>query len=244
MDAIKDKIIHPEGLEIKENKSHTKRSSKEHVLIKVWVNREKELNSLEQLTSRVKEDKPELLVGELVHDGFLNLESGKVTFTDEGEKYAENLMRRHRLAEVLFSEILDMDDFSAHSQACEFEHVLTTEVADSICTFLGHPLNCPHDMPIPRGKCCSTFQKKVTPLIKPLIDLKIGEEGKIVFMTPKTNLRLDRLMTFGITPGSIIKLHQRKPSIVLQIGETDLALDYDIAKHIYVKQVNGDSNQS
>ena len=239
MDTVKDKIVNPDGLEIKENESQTKKSSKEHVLIKIWVNRENEVDSLEQLTSKVKENKPELLVDELVRNGFLILESEKVNFTDEGEKYAENLIRRHRLAEVLFSEILAMDDFSAHSQACEFEHVLTTEVADSICTFLGHPLNCPHDMPIPRGKCCSTFQKKVVPLIKPLIDLKIGEEGKIVFMTPKTNLRLDRLMTFGITPGSIIKLHQKKPSIVLQVGQTDLALDYDIAKHIYVKQVNG-----
>lgn len=239
MDAVKDKKNNPEALEIKEKMSHTKKSAKEHVLIKVWVNREKELDSMDQLTSKVKEDKPELLVKELVQKGYLNFESGKVTLTDEGEIYAENLIRRHRLAEVLFSEILSMDDFSAHAQACEFEHVLTSEVADSICTFLGHPLNCPHDMTIPRGKCCSTFQKKVTPLIKPLIDLKIGEAGKIVFMTPKTHLRLDRLMTFGITPGSVIKLHQKKPSIVLQIGETDLAIDYDIAKNIYVKQVNG-----
>jgi len=235
----KDKNINQESLEKVMNASHNEDSSKEHVLINVWVNREKEWDSFEQLTGNVKEDEPEELVTELVRNGLLKLESEKFTLTADGEIYAENLIRRHRLAEVLFSEILDKDDFSAHSQACEFEHVLTKEVADSICTFLGHPLQCPHDMPIPRGTCCSTFQKKVMPLIKPLIDLKIGESGKIVFMTPKTNLRLDRLMTFGITPGSVIKLHQRKPSIVLQIGETDLALDYDIAKNIYVKQVNG-----
>ncbi|MCH8286442.1 hypothetical protein IIB79_07945, partial [candidate division KSB1 bacterium] len=93
MNTVEDKIVNPEDLEIKENESQTKKSSKEHVLIKIWVNRENELDSLEQLSSRVKEDKPELLVDELVRNGFFILESEQVNFTDEGDKYAEHLIR-------------------------------------------------------------------------------------------------------------------------------------------------------
>ena len=221
-----------------EHTAHTKRDSKEHILIRVWDNKEQEEESIDELVKSTKEANPLELVQELAEEGTLIIENGKVFFTKQGEKYAENIIRRHRLAEVLLSEVLAVDDKSARSQVCEFEHILTAEVTDSICTFLGHPLHCPHEMPIPRGECCATFKRDVGPLIRRLIDMKIGESGKVVFMSPKTHLRLDRLMTFGIAPGSIIKLHQKKPSIVVQIGETDLALDYEIAKNIYVKQVN------
>ena len=68
--------------------------------------------------------------------------------------------------------------------------------------------------------------------------MKIGDIAKIVFMSPKTHKRLDKLMTFGISPGSVIRLHQKKPSYVLQIGETDLAIDPEIGENIYVKAVN------
>jgi Mn-dependent DtxR family transcriptional regulator len=39
-------------------------------------------------------------------------------------------------------------------QACKFEHILSPEATDKICTFLGHPKTCPHGAPIPPGKCC------------------------------------------------------------------------------------------
>jgi Mn-dependent DtxR family transcriptional regulator len=40
-------------------------------------------------------------------------------------------------------------------QACKFEHILSPEATDKICTFLGHPRTCPHGAPIPPGPCCS-----------------------------------------------------------------------------------------
>ena len=36
-------------------------------------------------------------------------------------------------------------------QACKFEHILSPEATDKICTFLGHPRTCPHGAPIPPG---------------------------------------------------------------------------------------------
>ena len=39
-------------------------------------------------------------------------------------------------------------------QACKFEHILSPEATDKICTFLGHPRTCPHGAPIPMGACC------------------------------------------------------------------------------------------
>jgi DtxR family transcriptional regulator, Mn-dependent transcriptional regulator len=75
------------------------------------------------------------------------------------------------------------------------------------------------------------------PLVTPLEEIGLGEEGRIVFIAPKSHQRLDRLSNLGIVPGSIIRMHQKNPSHVIQIGETFLALDREITKDIYVKKV-------
>ncbi len=232
--------MHEHDKSFAQSKTHTHKSVIEHVLLQVWVNRENSKKSSVQDFQIKNETVSDDLIKEAVEDGSLINQNGELTLSEFGEKLAENIVRRHRLTEVLFSEILSIDDEMARTTACNLEHIITEEVTDSICTFLGHPLQCPHEMAIPRGTCCATFKRNLGPLIRPVIDLKIGDFGKISFMSPKTHFRFDRLMMFGITPGTIVKLHQKKPSIVLQVGETDLALDYDIAKNIYVKQVNGE----
>ncbi len=80
---------------------------------------------------------------------------GEPRFTDEGRRRAEKLVRRHRLAETLFSETFQMHAALVEEEACYFEHILSPAVTDSICSFLGHPPACPHGKPIPRGTCCA-----------------------------------------------------------------------------------------
>jgi len=76
-------------------------------------------------------------------------------FTDRGRQRAEDVIRRHRLAERLFIQALKVEDEKEiEEQACKFEHILSPEVTDKICAFLGHPETCPHGSPIPRGTCC------------------------------------------------------------------------------------------
>ncbi|HET6371795.1 MAG TPA: iron dependent repressor, metal binding and dimerization domain protein [Candidatus Polarisedimenticolia bacterium] len=75
-------------------------------------------------------------------------------FTPDGHRRAESLIRRHRLAETLFSETFQMHESVVEAEACYFEHILSPAVTDSICAFLRHPLACPHQKAIPRGGCC------------------------------------------------------------------------------------------
>ena len=78
-----------------------------------------------------------------------------VELTPHGRDRAGNIIRRHRLAERLFTDSLAMDSESEiEQQACKFEHILSLEATDKICTFLGHPRTCPHGAPIPPGACC------------------------------------------------------------------------------------------
>lgn len=85
-------------------------------------------------------------------------EHGKymIEFTTKGELRAANVIRRHRLAERLFTETLHIENESViEEQACKFEHILSFEATDKICEFLGHPKFCPHGSPIPPGCCCT-----------------------------------------------------------------------------------------
>jgi putative ABC transport system ATP-binding protein len=78
-----------------------------------------------------------------------------VELTPRGLKRAADIIRRHRLAERLFTDSLAMDsETEIEQQACKFEHILSPEATDKICTFLGHPRTCPHGAPIPLGPCC------------------------------------------------------------------------------------------
>jgi len=78
-----------------------------------------------------------------------------VELTPRGRERAGSIIRRHRLAERLFTDSLAMDSESEiEQQACKFEHILSPEATDKICTFLGHPRTCPHGAPIPPGQCC------------------------------------------------------------------------------------------
>ena len=78
-----------------------------------------------------------------------------VELTERGRQRAADIIRRHRLAERLFTDSLALESESEiEQQACKFEHILSPEATDKICTFLGHPKTCPHGAPIPRGNCC------------------------------------------------------------------------------------------
>jgi len=88
--------------------------------------------------------------GMFVSDG-----SAVVALTPRGRSRAGSIIRRHRLAERLFTDGLAMDsETEIEQQACKFEHILSPEATDKICTFLGHPKTCPHGAAIPPGQCC------------------------------------------------------------------------------------------
>jgi DtxR family Mn-dependent transcriptional regulator len=171
----------------------------------------------------------------LAADGLLRLDGAAVTLTPAGETLARDVVRRHRLTERLFKDLLAVSESTMEAQACELEHILSPEATESVCTLLGHPPTCPHGRPIPPGACCAAFQKTVRPLVTGLRHFELGATGRIVFIAPKFHDRMDRLAALGVIPGSELKLHQRSPSYVIEIGETTIALDPEIAGEIFVK---------
>jgi DtxR family Mn-dependent transcriptional regulator len=169
--------------------------------------------------------------------GLVALPGGRVTLTEAGERRARDVVRRHRLTERLFRDLLAAGEATMEEQACEFEHILSPEATESVCTLLGHPPTCPHGKPIPPGPCCSAFQPSLRPLVTGLPSFPLGATGRIVFIAPKFHDRMDRLAALGVVPGSTLRLHQRSPSFVIEVGETTIALDPEIAGEVFVKPV-------
>lgn len=211
----------------------------EEVLEFIWYEKEKGIDSIKELLSVDEVIKAgartETLV-EMEGDGLVSISGDTITLTPAGLKEAESVIRRHRLAEVLLSDVLEIDEKIIEEQACSFEHYLSPVVTESICTLLGHPPVCPHGLTIPRGECCRTPRDSIAPLVVPLTNLDVGEKGRIIFMAPSSHARLDKLGSLGLVPGSIVRLHQKKPAYVIEIGETTLALDPAIVKEIYVRR--------
>jgi DtxR family transcriptional regulator, Mn-dependent transcriptional regulator len=217
----------------------------EEILEHVWTEREEGRDGAEGIlraaASGHAPDPRAVDLQELARVGLVLVDGERVALTGDGEARARDVVRRHRLTERLFRDLLDLGERTMEDQACEFEHILSREATDSVCTLLGHPPTCPHGKPIPPGECCGAFHKTVRPLVTGLPSFELGATGRIVFIAPKFHDRMDRLAALGVIPGSTIRLHQRSPSYVIEVGETTIALDPEIAGEIYVKHVEARS---
>jgi DtxR family Mn-dependent transcriptional regulator len=182
-------------------------------------------------TDLIKEIGNEKEILEMQKDGLIIIREDKVQFTEIGRDRARDITRRHLLAERLFADVLALNEYE--EDACRFEHAISPGVEEAICTFLGHPPTCPHGRAIPKGNCCRLYTREVKPLVQPLTDLEVGVTAKVVFITTPA---MEKLTAIGLVPGGTVKLQQKKPSYVVGIDETTIAIDEEIAKRIYVKR--------
>ncbi len=210
----------------------------EEALELLWVLKEEQKAGLKTLRVSSDDDDINAVIEELKKQNLITVSDDNVDFTEQGYQIARAIIRRHRLAERLFADVFEMQDDTIHEDACKIEHILSEELTDSVCTFLGHPPTCPHGKPIPRGDCCRTLTTQVKPLVRRLTDLDISQKARIVYIVPGEQARLNRLQSIGIGAGSTIQLLQKSPSVVVKIDETVVALDPEIAMEIFVKPVS------
>ena len=209
----------------------------EEALSIVWEEREKRVCGRDELRSKILDKVKEDYLEELLKVGLAAEEKNLIKFTPKGEEMARDIIRRQRLAERILVDVLEIGRQEMASVACEFEHILSEEVEEGICTLLGHPKECPHGHPIPAGDCCAKAQSTIESIVISLTKLSPGEAGRVVYVLTREHPQLHKLMSLGITPGTRISVHQVFPSFVIQVEQTQLALEEDIAKDIYVKRL-------
>lgn len=179
--------------------------------------------------------KDDEVIKELVKSGYVEIKENQMRLTDKGKEEAQGCVRRHRLAERLMVDILDVKKELVHQTSCQFEHLLHKGLDDNICTLLGHPKICPHGKPIPEGECCKDARRVPEKLIMPLCELETNKGAEISYLQTQNRHVLQKIIAIGALPGTEIVLIQKFPSCVFQIGKSQFAIDKELAACIYVR---------
>ena len=207
---------------------------KDELLEAVWSCREAGREELACVLEMAHAEADPKAIDEMAEQGLLVVSGEKISFTDKGERSAMGIIRRHRLAERLFADVLGMSMDQIEKAACNFEHAVVPEVTEGICTLLGHPHECPHGKPIPPGDCCREGLLEVKRAVMPLADVPIGGHGRVAYVRPQHHDRLHLLLSMGIAPGAHISVHQRTPVMVVAVEQSEFAMDREVSEDVYV----------
>lgn len=172
---------------------------------------------------------------ELCQNEYARLHAGKVELTPSGHEAARETVRRHRLAELMLADVLEIREERMEPAACGIEHSLREGVDEAVCTLLGHPRQCPHGKPIPRGACCRRAEEEQGKEVTTLCDLRPGQTGRIAYVQTSEARKLQKLMAMGVLPGKAITLIQGFPSYVFKVGHSQFAVDEEMARTIHVR---------
>lgn len=213
----------------------------EEILEAVWVASESGVSTVEAVHRRCQTTFFDEDFSHLEDQRQLVRHGNELFLTEEGKHKARILIRCHRLAESLLYTVFDLDWGQREEMACKAEHTLVPELADGICTLLGHPTECPDGKSIPPGVCCVTQRETIGRQVIALPELAIGSSGRILFVKPKNHDRLREITNIGLTPGVVVTLRQRSPSYRIRFDGTELALDYHVARDLFVCPINGDN---
>ena len=186
------------------------KSEIEHYLRDIWV-REFEKEEKLVIDEFNKED-----IELLAKKEYVKIDDGFVNLTENGERLGRSLVRKHRIAEKVVADLFLADMEEMEELADQIEHVMSEEVEDNICRILGNPENCPHNNPIPKGD-------------------SDNDSGEVSHIKTEDARKLRKIMNLGLIPGSRICLIQKFPNYVFQLGNTQLAVDKELANEIFIK---------
>jgi len=156
-----------------------------------------------------------------------------VKLTAKGERLALDVLRRHRLAERLLTDVLNVEWSDVHESACKLEHALTKNVTALLEKRLGNPKFCPHGNPIPTEHGEIEEEK-----CHPLMEIGLNMACTVAKITNGKRGKLLTLDSKGIKPNVPIRVIEKKPSkIVLCVAGKERTLSCRDASSVWVKPV-------
>jgi DtxR family Mn-dependent transcriptional regulator len=118
----------------------------------IWELKEDEVEVIQaRVAERLNVSRPAVseMIKRMQGEGFVSLSGTTINLTNQGRGLAEQVVRRHRLAERLLTDILGLPWADAHLEAGKWEHVISEPVEHAINRVLDNPTTCPHGNPIP-----------------------------------------------------------------------------------------------
>jgi len=207
----------------------------EEILESLWIESEENGRGFAEL-DRMEIEASDPAYQELSLQALIEIKGNRLYFRPEGREEGRKTIRRHRLAERLMMDVLNIRGESGDMKACQFEHLLNEGVDLKVCTMLNHPATCPHGKPIPPGDCCEEARRTGDLGVVPLTELKSGEEGDIAYIQTEDSKKMQKLMAMGVLPGNRILLMQAFPSYIFRVGFSEFAIDSAMAREIFVRR--------
>ena len=172
-------------------------------------------------------------VRRLAKAGLVSVANREIVLTAYGKEVATPLVRRHRLAERLLVDILEIPWHRAHEEAHAWEHVISPEVEERILSKTG-ATTCPHGNPIPGLE--PPYDRAE---LKSLSDLKAGEVGRLCLLTEDVELATDVLKYFEekqLMPGATIEVTGIGPdgTRTLSVNGATASLGSNLADNLWV----------
>ncbi|MDG6222260.1 MAG: metal-dependent transcriptional regulator [Candidatus Bathyarchaeota archaeon] len=158
-----------------------------------------------------------------------------VKLTPSGRKIASSILRRHRLAERLLTDFLQIDWSEVHDPACKLEHALTPEILKPLEKALGHPKTCPHGNPIPTD-CGGIYEGKTVALT----DLRTNTRGVIVKITEEKPEILKELARLNLTPEEEVKIVNKMDEnglLEIWVRNQSCSIEQSLASIIFVEKL-------
>lgn len=184
-------------------------------------------------------------VGRMERDGLVVVsEDRRLELTDDGRQKAVDVMRKHRLAERLLSDVIGLDWAYVHDEACRWEHVMSEQVERRLVELLGHPTESPYGNPIPGldqlGDAASaTFDDGVVGLVRKLNDAGGPITGTVRRLAEPAQVDpelLQQLKAAGVLPGARGDYRFNEGYVLVQMEGVDegLELPVEVASHIFL----------
>jgi DtxR family transcriptional regulator, Mn-dependent transcriptional regulator len=175
-------------------------------------------------------------VNRLVGQGYADLlDDRSVRLTDSGRAIATTIVRRHRLAERLLTDVIGLEWEKVHREADRWEHAISAEVEEKLVELLGDPATCPHGNPIPGSHNRADTIGSVALAAAPPGQIRITRVSEKIELD---DAAMSILAQAGLIPGresSVVRVE--KSGIVVQGADREHLVPMAIAQLTFVAPV-------
>jgi DtxR family Mn-dependent transcriptional regulator len=173
------------------------------------------------------------MLKKLSNDGYIDHRArGEAKLTRSGLEIAVRVIRRHRLAECLLTEVLGMGWDEVHAEACRLEHAISARVEERLVAILGDPKVCPHGHPIPPSDLTDPPRPGV-----PLAQIDGGTNATVYGVTEEVPEILRYLNDVGLRPGAAVTVIEKAPlggPVTVDVAGARHAISLELARMITV----------
>jgi DtxR family Mn-dependent transcriptional regulator len=181
-------------------------------------------------------------VARMERDGLLTVEGDRhLQLTEKGNSLATRVMRKHRLAERLLTDVIGLDWELVHEEACRWEHVMSETVERRLLELLDHPTESPYGNPIPGlaelGEVDppEQFREGVVVLADAVgLDSRRVRVRRISEEMQKDEVLMGALRRAGAIPGQVIAAISTPDGVLLGSSGETAEIVTEAADHIFV----------